>query len=199
LTQAGFKLEMMVTFGQPLFWSASSPPPPIPDTEQSKTAVPLRVVLQADPTLSLFGTEYFHQGPELVLLPDIAYTYSPVSVRFSSVIAPSEAAAPPTPTKRAGSSFRRLTGRKSSAKPEESWRANRSSTEGSGIGGGALLSGEGGLEGEHCMEAYLRNIKAKIRGKPQKVPLPSTTTTTLPPPLPPMPPPPFLPVLSPPS
>lgn len=99
LAQAGYKLAMVTTFGQPRFRSSSSP-------GSASGVLPLRVVSRTDPVYRLFpGSSGHHHGPELVLLPDLAFFYaspapapSPSPSSSSSTTSPSSASPPALPT-----------------------------------------------------------------------------------------------------
>lgn len=158
LVQAGFKVSTVTTFGQPRFRSSSS---------GAAVSAPLRVVLHADPAFRLFGQagRYNHNGPDLVLLPDLEFFYArpsapslPVSPGASPLPSPFSRDRRPTKgSKRDSSSPRR--GKKESKEKSASSQSSRELQQ---------IAEE--LSGEHRMETYLRNLKTKVRGTPRRVP-----------------------------
>lgn len=92
LAQAGYKVAMVTTFGQPRFRSS----PPL--SGSASGVLPLRVVSRTDPVYRLFpGSSGHHHGPELVLLPDLAFFYASPALAPSST-SPSSASPPALPT-----------------------------------------------------------------------------------------------------
>jgi hypothetical protein len=156
LAQAGFKLAMVTTFGQPRFRATPSLAGGYP--------LPLRVVSRTDPAWRWFdSSSFYHHGPELVLLPDLAFFYAsaapPPSLSSSSSSSSSSSPSlPSSPLSRVGK------GKEKSAKKDK--KGKKESNGNSAKELQQVVEDE--LEGEHRMETYLRNLKAKVRGTPYR-------------------------------
>jgi hypothetical protein len=193
LAQAGYKLATVTTFGQPLFRAPTMLP--------SSAVQPLRVVSRTDPVWRLFSCPsrvYHHHGPELVLLPDLAFHYAPQA--SSPPLSPSSPPAlPSSPLSRRAAAAAPAKGKEKSARrdsdlgssgkrdkedkkkknsrdrspsPDKKSAIPSPSSSGSSSAMVEALAGEAADDvensAEHRMESYLRNLKAKIRGTPHR-------------------------------
>lgn len=193
LAQAGYKLSLVITFGQPRFR--------VLNTSPASQIRPLRVVARTDPAWQWFGTaaQYWHPGAELVLLPEADFYYVSAQPPASKSLSLSSSPKSPSPLAQRGTKSKEKSRRNTSSSPREGKKkkekekkdkedkeekkdkernASTAKLDGSGAFKPSLEEGSASskglqqvqdLEGDHRMESYLRNLKAKVRGTPHRV------------------------------